>query len=109
MSNQDMQQGKTYAIVAYITIIGVLIAFFMNQEKRNTFTAFHIRQALGLWLVYFIFGYVVSGFDSWMLTYTFWICFSVLFIYGILGAITGKLNSVPIFGDIFQKIFKSLG
>jgi uncharacterized membrane protein len=109
MNQSTIQEGKSLAIVAYITLIGVLIAFFMNQEKRNSFTSFHIRQGLGLWLLYFIMGYIVSGFDSWMLTYSFWIFFSVLFVYGIAGAITGKLHSVPILGPYFQKLFKSLG
>ncbi|OZV68652.1 hypothetical protein [Winogradskyella aurantia] len=109
MNQSTIQEGKSLAIVAYITLIGVLIAFFMNQEKRNSFTSFHIRQALGLWLLYFIMGYIVSGFDSWMLTYSFWIFFSVLFVYGIAGAITGKLHNVPLLGPYFQKLFKSLG
>ncbi|MCA0133504.1 hypothetical protein [Winogradskyella alexanderae] len=109
MNANAPENGKTLAVVAYITIIGVLIAFFMNQEKQNKLTAFHVRQSLGLWLLYFILGYVISGFDSWMLTYSFWIFFAVLFVYGILGAVSGKLNSIPILGDVFQKIFKSLG
>lgn len=108
MDNATIQEGKTLALVAYLTIIGTLIAYFMNQEKHNTFTAFHVRQGFGLWLVYFILGYVIGGFDSWMLTYSFWIFFSVLFIYGIIGALSGKLNSVPILGDVFQNLFKSL-
>ena len=108
MDTGSVEKGKGLGIVAYITIIGVLIAFFMNQEKRNPFVSFHVRQSLGLWLLYFILGYVISGFDSWMLTYSFWIFFAVLFLYGILGAISGKNNSVPILGDFFQKLFKSL-
>lgn len=108
MDTGSVEKGKGLGIVAYITIIGVLIAFFMNQEKRNPFVSFHVRQSLGLWLLYFILGYVISGFDSWMLTYSFWIFFAVLFLYGILGAISGKYNSVPILGDFFQKLFKSL-
>jgi uncharacterized membrane protein len=109
MNNKTVQDGKTYAVVAYLTIIGVLIAYFMNQEKKNNFTAFHVRQSLGLWLLYFIFGYVVSGFDDWSISYSFWIVFALLFIYGILGAFSGKANSVPILGDVFQKLFKSMG
>jgi uncharacterized membrane protein len=109
IDEETVNSGKTLAIVAYLTIIGVLIAFFMNQEKRNSFTAFHVRQGLGLWLLYFIFGYVVSGFDNWTLTYSFWIVFAVLFVYGIVGAISGKANKVPLVGDLFQKLFKSLG
>lgn len=109
MDNNQVKEGKGLATVAYLTIIGVLIAFFMNQEKRNDFTYFHIRQSLGLWSTYFVLGYVVSGFDSWMLTYSFWIFFIVLFLFGVLGAVSGRLNKIPLLGDFFQKIFKSLG
>ena len=109
MTNNTINEGKTYAFVAYLTLIGTLIAFFMNQEKRNEFTSFHIRQSLGLWLMYMVLGYVVGGFDSWMVTMSFWIFFSVLFIFGIIGAITGKYNEVPILGPFFQNIFKNIG
>ena len=109
MKDQTINEGKTYAFVSYLTLIGTLIAFFMNQEKRNAFTSFHVRQALGLWLLYMIMGYMVSGFDSLLLSTCFWIFFAVLFLYGIIGAVSGKLNSVPILGDFFQKIFKNIG
>ena len=33
MDQNTVEEGKTYAIVAYITMIGVLIAYFMNKEK----------------------------------------------------------------------------
>ncbi|RKE95256.1 hypothetical protein [Ichthyenterobacterium magnum] len=109
MTEQTIQEGKTLALVSYITLIGTLIAFFMNRDSRNPFTAFHTRQALGLWLLQMALGYVVGGFDSWMLTYSFWIFFIVLFLYGVLGALSGKLNSVPILGPFFQKLFASIG
>ena len=57
MTDQTIQEGKTLAIVSYFTLIGTLIAFFMNNEKRNQFTAFHTRQALGLWLLEMILGF----------------------------------------------------
>ncbi len=109
MDQHTVNEGKTLALVAYLTLIGTLIAFFMNQEKRNEFTFFHIRQALGLGLLYIAIGYVVSSLDSMMLSMSFWIFFSVLFLYGILGAITGKLNKIPMLGDFFQNLFKSIG
>lgn len=109
MDQHTINEGKTLALVAYLTLIGTLIAFFMNQEKRNEFTFFHIRQALGLGLLYIAIGYVVSSLDSMMVSMSFWIFFSVLFLYGILGAITGKLNKIPMLGDFFQKLFKSIG
>lgn len=108
MDENTIKEGKTYAIVAYITIIGTLIAFYMSQDKKNTFTAFHVRQSLGLWLIYFILGYIVGGFDNLMISTSFWIFFLVLFTYGIIGAASGKLNKLPLIGGYFQNIFKSL-
>ena len=109
MTENTVNEGKTLALVAYLTLIGTLIAFFMNQDKRNEFTTFHVRQALGLGLLYIAIGYIVSSLDSMMVSMSFWIFFSVLFLYGIFGAITGKANKIPILGDFFQKIFNSLG
>ncbi len=109
MNQNTVEEGKTLALVAYLTLIGTLIAFFMNQEKRNAFTSFHIRQALGLWLLFMAMGYVVGIFNNWNITYSWWIFFSVLFIYGVMGAITGKANKIPLLGDFFQKLFKSIG
>ncbi len=109
MTEDTIQKGKTMAFVSYLTLIGTLIAFFMNQETKNPFTSFHIRQALGLWLLEMALGYFIGGFDNWMITYSFWIFFGVLFIYGIFGALTGKLNSVPLLGAFFQKLFASIG
>jgi uncharacterized membrane protein len=108
MTQNNIYSIKTMGAVAYVTIIGVLIAFFTNQDKKNPFVSFHVRQSLGLWLLYFSLGYFVGSFDNLMISSSFWIFFSVLFIYGIIGALTGKTNTVPLVGDFFQKIFKSL-
>ena len=109
MNDNTVKEGKTMAFVAYLTLIGTLIAFFMNQEKRNHFISFHIRQALGLWILFMALGSSIGGFDDWMITMSFWIFFSVLFIYGIVGALSGKYNEVPVLGPLFQKLFKSIG
>ena len=81
----------------------------MNNDKKNEFAFFHIRQALGLWLTFFVLGYVISAFDNWFITFGFWLFFGVLFIYGFINALAGKPQSVPILGDLFQKLFSSLG
>ncbi len=109
MNDQTIEEGKTLAIVSYLTLVGTLVAFFMNQDKKNRFTAFHTRQALGLWLTQMILGFVVSGFNSWAITYAFWIGIGVLLFYGVFTAISGKAEPIPILGDFFQKIFASLG
>ena len=108
MTNETINEGKQFAVIAYITIIGTLIAYYLSQEKKNAFTAFHVRQGLGLWLLFFLLGYVVGGFNSWEVTTAFYIFFLVLFSYGVIGAVTGKLHKLPLVGDVFQKIFKAL-
>jgi uncharacterized membrane protein len=109
MTDQTIQEGKTMALVSYITIIGVFIAFFSNKDIRNPFTAFHTRQALGLWLLEMVLGFAISGFDNWTITYSFWLFFGILFFYGIFNAFIGKAQTIPLLGDFFQRIFSSIG
>lgn len=108
MDSQIIKKGKILACVSYLPIFGVLIAYFLNNEDKNPFTSFHIRQSLGLWLAYFICGVSVSYFDSQMLRYCLWISFGILFIYGFFTALMGSAVSVPILGHLFQKWFKNI-
>ena len=109
LNDRHSHQQDYLAIVAYITLIGTLIAFFMNREVKNPLVYFHVRQALGLWILQMLLGYFVGGFDSWMITMSFWIVFIVLFLYGIFGAVSKKYNAVPIVGPFFQKLFSTIG
>lgn len=99
------EQGKTTAIVSYLTIIGALIAIFMNQEPRNPFARFHIRQAFGLHILYWSLGYFVGNFDLWMLHTAYWILFITLWFYGFIGALQLKYNSIPVIGPLCQRWF----
>ena len=109
MDENIINEGKTLGLVAYLTLLGTLIAYFMNQDKHNPFTAFHIRQGLGLGITYILIAFVISSFDSMMISMSFWLFFSVLYLYGIYGAISGKRNKLPLLGDLFQKVFNSIG
>ena len=44
--------GKNIAVIAYLTIIGAIIALFMNNEPKHTFARVHTRQAFGLHLMF---------------------------------------------------------
>ncbi len=103
-----MEQNKNAAIVAYLTIIGTVIAIFMNNENKSAFASFHIRQALGIFLTFFALGYPVGYFDSWMISSAFYIFFFILWIYGFMGALNNEEKKVPLLGDFYQNIFKSL-
>ena len=103
-----VQDGKPTAIVAYLTIIGTVIAIVMNNEKKNVFAAFHIRQALGLFLTHFALGYFVSAFDNWVATRIFWGILAVLWLIGFIGAIRGQQEKIPVLGNLYQRLFKSI-
>jgi len=110
MNQQTIDDGKQMAMISYFTIIGVIIAFYMNAEKNNNpFTSFHVRQSLGLLLTFFALGYIIGGFDNLMISMSWWIFFAVLLVFGIITAINGKTQPTPILGALYQKLFKNLG
>ncbi|ULC60650.1 hypothetical protein MBM09_06560 [Flaviramulus sp. BrNp1-15] len=111
MTEQDIEKGRKNAIISYITIIGVIIAYYLNNEddKKSAFASFHIRQSLGLWLTFWALGYIIGSFDSWYVTSGFYIFFAVLFIYGFVNALGRKALAVPLVGAFYQKIFANLG
>lgn len=111
MTEQDINKGRQNAIISYITIIGVIIAYYLNNEddKKSTFASFHIRQSLGLWLTFFALGYIIGSFNSWLITSSFYLFFAVLFIYGFTNAIGRKAQTVPLVGNLYQRIFSNLG
>lgn len=57
-SQQTIEEGKTIALIAYLTVIGLIIAFVMNNDKKNPFAIYHIRQVIGL---------VVTGIGSFII------------------------------------------
>lgn len=101
--------AKTIAIIAYLTIIGLVIAFIMNQDKKDSFASFHIKQSLGLVLLslgLFIIGMVpVLG---WILSFLGSVFLLYLWIMGLLSAINNQKNPVPFVGHYFTDWFKNL-
>ncbi len=106
--NTTSDNGKTWAIVSYLHIIGAIIAIVMNNEKKDPFVSFHVRQALGLTLLSMLLGTLVSGFDSWLVSGPFYLLFILLWLYAFIGALQGQKNLIPVLGPFFQNLFKSL-
>lgn len=103
----EIEQGKQTAIVSYLTIIGTIIAIFMNNETKNNFASFHIRQALGIFITFFLLGYPIGYFDNWMVTASFWTFIFILWLFGFMNALNGEQKPVPFLGELYQKLFKS--
>lgn len=103
--DNDIKDGKTTAIVAYLTMVGALIAMSMNSDPKNEFARFHIRQAFGLHLVFLGFAIFLSSWYNEYAWYGLYIFYIVLWFYGFLGALNNKKQEVPILGTYFQKWF----
>ncbi|MDT0676831.1 hypothetical protein [Autumnicola musiva] len=103
-----MKEGKSAAIIAYITIAGTVIAYFMNLERKHKIASFHIRQALGIHILFYLMGILASMFTGYMIPTAFYIFVLVLLFYGLITAVQGQQTEIPLLGHFFQKIFKSI-
>ena len=101
----EQVEGKTTAIIAYLTMLGALIAITMNLEPKHDFARFHTRQAFGLHLVFIgcaIFLSTAFNKYAWIGLYIFYIA---LWFYGFIAALNNSKKEVPILGGYFQKWF----
>ena len=97
--------GKTTAIIAYLTMVGALIAITMNLEPKHEFARYHTRQAFGLHLVFIscaIFLSVSFNKYAWFGLYLFYF---VLWLYGFICVLNNVQRPVPLLGNYFQKWF----
>ncbi len=116
-TNTPQQTGttedKTVAILAYITLIGFIVAIIMHGSNKTKLGAYHLKQALGL---------VITGVGSWFLIMiiafipfvnllliiispVIWIGILVLVIMGVINAANGEQKPLPLLGTLFEKWF----
>ena len=101
--------SKTTGIVAYITWIGLIIAFCAGDREG---AKFHLNQALVLWIAEFVFAILagVSGYlgtAGLIISLIVGICQIVLFVFWIMGLVAAckeQEKPLPIIGGI--KILK---
>jgi uncharacterized membrane protein len=105
----EPEQNKAIGIIAYITVIGLIIAYILNMEKKEAFGNFHIRQALGIAAsgvaVSFIAVIPVIG---WILAVAGSLLILVMWVIGIVNAISGNMKPVPVLGDKFNEWFQGI-
>lgn len=104
-----VEEGKTMAIVAYLTIIGLVIALVMNGDKKNSYAKFHIRQSLGLMLTSLAVSMVSwVPFLGWIVGILAFFVLLFMWVTGLLNAINGKEKALPILGIKYNEWFKSI-
>lgn len=109
----DVTKGKTVAILSYCTLIGWIIAIILHQSDKTKFGAYHLRQALGL----FIFGIgtvIVLMVLGWILVFLFFLApivqigILVFLILGIINAANGQSKPLPLIGELSNKMLAGI-
>ncbi len=112
-TNENRTSGsadpKLVGILSYLTLFGWIIAMILNNDVKDEYASFHIRQSLGIQIL-FTLVWVLSGIPVVNFTaapvgglFTF-----VLWVLGFVSAVQGQRKLVPIIGDKFQEWFASL-
>ena len=101
--------GNFKAILAYLSFIGLIIAYILNIDEKDKFVTYHIKNMFGLVIILFITTTFFNGNEflqfigqiAWTTSFFLW-------VYSLVMAITGKQKGIPILTDLFQKWFKFL-
>ncbi len=102
-------EGKNMAIIAYITIIGLIIAFVMNNDKKDAFASYHIKQSLGLALTGLALGIVgMIPILGWIINILGIFVLLYMWVIGLMNAINGNEKTVPFLGEKFKIWFKNI-
>jgi uncharacterized membrane protein len=112
ITEADIQDGKTMAILAYIIWLIPLLA---ARDKK--YAMYHTEQAIMLWI-----AFIVIYIAIWILTFIVgqissslaciisilgiipWLAFLVLWIMGLINAAGGKMKELPLIGSYGAKL-----
>lgn len=103
------KDGRNTAMIAYLTLIGLIIAFVMNNDKKEPFASYHIRQSLGLALTALVCSFInIIPILGWILYIPILIIIIIMWVGGLMNAINGKEKPIIILGKKYEEWFKNL-
>lgn len=104
-----VNEGKNIAIISYVTVVGLIIAFVMNNDKKNKFASYHISQSLGLALTAIAVGLVgIIPILGWIINIVGIFVLLYMWIVGLINAINLKQKPLPILGKKYEVWFKNI-
>jgi len=97
-SSKDVEENKVYGILAYI---GILFLVPLLAAPKSKFAKFHANQGCVLFIGEVALGVVAMiPILGWLIWFFGSIAALVLAVMGIVGAANGKMEKLPIIGDI---------
>ncbi len=110
---QEIQEGKTFAILTYaLSLIGLPFFLVPLIMRNNEFSLYHAKQCLMIWIGFIAVGFI-SGVLSWtcivpILGVAVLIFLFVLDIMGLINAVKGLQQPLPVIGKWAEDWFKSI-
>lgn len=99
---------RIVSIVAYLTFIGWLVAYILNDPKSEL-SSFHLRQSLGIYLIFLVSSMLMwIPLLGWLIGIAGSLLGVVLWIIGISSANREETKEVPFLGYDFQRWFAGL-
>lgn len=100
--------NNSMPVIAYLTIIGLIIAFVSNKDK-DELTTYHIRQSLGIAVTGLALGVIgMIPILGWIVFFAGFIFLIFLWIKGLMNAINQKMEPVPVLGEKYEEWFKNI-
>ena len=100
---EEIESGKTMAVVAYLIFF---VPLLMEDMKKNKFVMFHTEQSIVLVIlnvIGVILGTIGSFFCIGVIFYLINLFAFVLAIMGIINAVNGKAVPLPLVGQYGEK------
>lgn len=103
------EEAKKIAVISYITIIGLVIAFVMNNEKKLGYASYHIHQSVGLCVTGFALGVIgVVPILGWIINIIGIFVLLYMWVMALMNAINGKEKPAPFLGKKYEEWFKGI-
>ncbi|QNJ98633.1 hypothetical protein [Constantimarinum furrinae] len=96
--------GKTKAVVAYLTFVGMLIAYFMNRDNKHEFATWHIKNMFGLVI---LLAFAV-GMQNYAVGIYIYFTTVALWLFSLVMAISNRKQAIPFLSEKFQEWFTFL-
>lgn len=110
---EEIAEGKAMAILSYaINILGIPFFLVPLIMRSNTFSLFHAKQNLMIWILAVIgsaVGFALSAVCIGLLVFPIlWVFLLVVNIMGIINSSQGQFKPLPIIGPLAESWFAGI-
>lgn len=96
-SKAQEDKAKLISVLAYLTVIGWLISFYLYGDNKSPHARFHLRQSLGLIITAAVLSFIpLIGWGLNCILFLLW-------LMCIYQAYLGHIFHIPLLGDYYQE------